>query len=185
MKHGRRIFLYGAPGVGKTFLSKLLRKQIHYHCIEGDYLREVVAKKEFTKRKKPFVHTGVKEAYRIFGELDKKNVIKGLKAVRRNMSPYILKEINQNDYLIMEASFIDPKITKKYGEIFLIVIKDLSLHKNNFFKGRIENNSTRGSFRASRIIQQFLIKEAKRLDIPLLSNDLNRTPSLIQKISGK
>ncbi len=63
------ILIYGAPGAGKTTLSKVLQSHLHTELFEGDYLREVTAQRDKTEEEDPFLHVGTKQAWRKFGSL--------------------------------------------------------------------------------------------------------------------
>lgn len=103
-----RILIYGAPGAGKTTLSRLLHVQTGIQLYEGDYLREVKLPKEIGKSDDPFLYIGTKQAWRAYGELNAENARKGLLAVRRSMKPYIETELKDRQDVIFEVSFLDP-----------------------------------------------------------------------------
>ncbi|MBI4268668.1 AAA family ATPase [Candidatus Uhrbacteria bacterium] len=169
--NSNKIFIYGAPGVGKTTYSLRLQKELGYPLIEGDYLREVVAQKEKTQEEDPFVYVGVKDAFRYFGSLNEENVIKGLKAARKSMSPYVSKEISQSkDSLILEGAFLDPEELSKYGRIILILASDEIKHRSQYFQQREETDMQIENFQAARMIQSYLINEAKSYAVEILEN---------------
>lgn len=88
-----RIIIYGAPGAGKTSTSRLLHDKTGIELYEGDCLREVKLPSEVGDSKDPFLYIGTKQAWRLFGDLNKENVIKGLQSVRKSMQPYIDNEL--------------------------------------------------------------------------------------------
>ncbi|MDB5254204.1 MAG: 2-phosphoglycerate kinase [Parcubacteria group bacterium] len=158
----KKIFIYGAPGVGKTTHSLALQKEFGYPLVEGDYLREVEAQKEKTKEEDPFVYVGTKEAWQLFGECNEENVIKGLKAVRKSMNPYVLREIEKHPgNLILEAAFLDPEVLSKKGELILVVTPDEEKHRSQYYAHRTKDKYSEETFIAARIIQSYLIEEAK------------------------
>ncbi len=185
MKSSNKIFIYGAPGVGKTSFSLKLQKKLGCPLIEADYLREVVAQKENSPEKDPFIYVGTKEAFRHFGELNEENVIRGLKAVRKSMAPYVAKEIlKQSGKLIMEGSFLDPQLLANEGKLCLVLTMDEDRHRTQFFKQREQNKNSSEAFLASRIIQNCLIQEAKRYSVKIIENDKDMD-NLIEKLSLK
>lgn len=166
-----KIFIYGAPGAGKTTYSLRLQKELGYPLIEGDYLREVMAQKEKTQEEDPFVYVGVKDAFRHFGILNDENVIKGLKAVRKSMSPYMSKEISQHkDSLILEGAFLDPGALNGLGKLILIITSDESKHRSQYFQHREQSDIQIENFKAVRIIQNYLIDKAKSYTVEILEN---------------
>jgi 2-phosphoglycerate kinase len=163
------IFIYGAPGVGKTTYSQKLHKELRYPLIEGDYLREVIAQKEKTKEEDPFLYVGTKEAWQLFGEFNEENVIKGLKAVRKSMSTYVLKEIEQHPgTLILEAAFLDPEVLSSKGELILVVTEDEEKHRSQYYTHRTKDRYSEETFIAARIIQKYLIEEAKQYSVKII-----------------
>lgn len=164
-------FVYGAPGVGKTHVSKLLSQKNNSEYVEGDYLREVVAQKEKTEAEDPFVYVGTKEAFRKFGPLTEENVIKGLHAVRESMLPYVQSEISKHSgSLVLEAAFLDPKFTTENGESILVITTNEELHRARFFAHREDTELNREGFQAARTIQDYLLGEAKGLPVKILEN---------------
>ncbi|MEK7608465.1 MAG: AAA family ATPase [Patescibacteria group bacterium] len=167
-----KILIYGAPGSGKTTLSLELQKKFHYPLVEADFLREVVAQKEKTREEDPFVWVGTKEAYREFGKLTEENVTKGLRAVRNSMAPYVENEMAKYpDKLIMEAAFLNPALVAPHGKLILVVTPDEKKHYSQYFKHREHSDLQEEIFRAVRIIQDYLIREAKEYQVVVVEND--------------
>jgi len=167
---GKKIFIYGAPGVGKTTYSLKLKEDLGYPVVEADYLREVVAQKEKTKEEDPFVYVGTKEAFRNFGNLNQENVIKGLMAVRNSMAPYVGREVSKFvDSLIIEAAFLDPSILSTQGRMILVTAINEQVHHSQFFKNREQNSETIEGFAAARMLQEFLVEEAKRYSVEIIT----------------
>ena len=183
MSNSQKIFIYGAPGAGKTTFSIELEKKLGYPLVEGDYLREVVAQKEKTETEDPFVYVGTKEAFRKFGPLTEENVIKGLKAVRNSMASYVEKEIAKHpDTLILEAAFLDPLKINKFGKLILVVTSDEERHRKQYFEHRPQNENHIETFKAARMIQDYLQKEAKGFAITTVENDGDMS-AIIKKIN--
>ncbi len=168
-----KTFIYGAPGTGKTTYSINLKKQNNFPLVEGDTLR-VLAQNGKTKQDEPFAYMGISGAFRKFGDLTEENVIKGLKAVRNNMTEYINQEIKKYpNELIFECAFLDPEQVVGKGEIILLIKEDEESHKKQFFMNREENEKSLEHFKASRIIQNYLIEEAKKFQIEVIENNFD------------
>jgi 2-phosphoglycerate kinase len=166
-----KIFIYGASGAGKTTHSIEIKKQLGFPLVEADYLREMIAQKEKTIEEDPFVYVGTKEAYRYFGDLNEENVIKGLKAARLSMSPYVMNEISKyTNNLILEGAFLDPEKLSNLGKLMLVVTLDESKHRDQYFHHREKNDKHIESFTAARIIQSYLIKEAGKFNAEVIEN---------------
>ncbi len=172
MKLLNKIFIYGVSGSGKTSLSIELQKKLGCVLIEADYLRKAVAQKEKTQAEDPFVYIGTKEAYRYFGEFNEENIIKGLGAVRNSMAPYVAKEIEKyHDSLIMESAFLDPNLLSGIGKLILIITTNENKHRSQYFKYREQNESNIETFQVTRIIQNYLLQEAKSLPVKVIENN--------------
>lgn len=166
-----KIFVYGAPGSGKTTFSEKLKADLGYPLIEADYLRSTFAQKEKTIEEDPFVYAGTKEAYKYFGELNKENVIQGLESVRQSMWPYVQKEISKYaEELIMEAAFLDPGLISSLGRTFLVVTLDEEKHRSQYFNHRAKDQLQIETFKAVRIIQDYLLKESEQYNIEVVRN---------------
>ncbi|MDP1743154.1 MAG: hypothetical protein Q8L51_00005, partial [Candidatus Amesbacteria bacterium] len=89
--------------------------------------------------------------------------------VRDTYRDIVEQEITKHDDLIMEGAFLDPNSLIKFGKPMLLIISDEDKHKRQFLKHReklldIHNNE----FKTARIIQDFLINEAKGLGIEIV-----------------
>lgn len=183
MKLSKKVFIYGAPGAGKTTFSIGLQKKLGFPLVEADYLRKVVAQKEKTREEDPFVYLGTSEAFCHFGSLNEENVTKGLKAVRHSMAPYVIKEIEKyNDNLIMEGAFLDPKLLNDIGTLILVITSDENKHCQQYFEHRDRNKNQLESFKAVRIIQNYFLQEAQNSPIKIIENKAD-VPSLVEKLT--
>ena len=168
-----KIFIYGVPGTGKTTYSIELKKQNSFPLVEGDTLREL-AQKDKTREEDPFAYMGITGAFRKFGDLTEENVIKGLKAVRNNMIQYINEEIEKYpNELIFECAFLDPEQVIGKGKIVLLTKTNEEGHRKQFFAHREENEKSLEHFKASRIIQEYLIEESRKFPIEVIENDFD------------
>lgn len=176
MDSNSKIFIYGVPGSGKTTFSLDLKEKMNYSFVEGDTLR-VLAQKDKTREEDPFAYMGTSGAFRKFGDLTEENVIKGLKAVRKNMVPFIQAEIEKYpDELILECAFLDPEQVVSKGKIILLTKIDEGGHRKQFFAHREENEKSLEHFKAARIIQDFLIGEAKNYNVEIVENNFDFKP---------
>jgi 2-phosphoglycerate kinase len=171
-KQSKKIFIYGVPGAGKTTYSLQLKKQLSIPLVEADYLRQVFAQKDKTKEEDPFVYVGTTEAFRQFGDLNRENVIQGLKAVRKSMALYVHKELSKfSGRSIIEGAFLDPEMLAKLGKLVLVVTSDESKHRVQYFQHREQNLTTIENFKAARMLQEHLQTEALTYDVEILEND--------------
>ena len=119
----------------------------------------------------PFIYLGTTEAYKHFGAPNKENILKGLHAVRKSMSPYINEEISKfEDNLIMESAFLDPEKLRFIGKLVLIITLNENRHSAQYFQHREQNENNFEAFRAARIIQDYLIEEAELYDVQTFVN---------------
>lgn len=165
-----RILLYGVPGSGKTTISGLLAQEHGLRLVSGDYLRDV-AKTEHTKDEDPFAYTGTCQAWAEFGALTPEHATKGLRAVRKSMQPYVVAAITSNPDCIFEVAFLDPHDYLDTAQLYLITTPDEQRHRKQFFQERMITNDTTSEFTASRLVQDYLISEAKALNVPIIVND--------------
>jgi 2-phosphoglycerate kinase len=165
------ILIYGAPGNGKTTISRLLHKKIELPIFEGDYIREVIAQSDESEEEQPFIFVGTKQAWRRFGMLNSKNVIKGLKAVRKSMLPYVNETVSTQNNLIFDAAFLDPSKYQSKAKLFLLVTLKEEVHYEHYFVNRIKTKEIEEGFTASRIIQNYLVEEAQKLPVIVIEND--------------
>jgi len=81
-------------------------------------------------------------------------------------------KINALSNFILEAAFLDPVRLRKLGKMILLTTVDENQHKKQFLHHREKlfdfNNN---EFRAARLLQQCLIKEAKHLGVEIINND--------------
>ncbi len=163
-----RIFIYGVPGVGKTHYAKILGKELSLTVREADKVK-IIARKNKPKKDYPFLYLGTCLAYRQFGELNKENAIKGLLAVRQALSEAVEAEIKEHDNAIIEGAFLDPRLVTKFGRTILLTAKDEQKHRQQFLHHReklFDFNSD--EFHSARIIQEYLIEEARQLKIEVI-----------------
>ena len=82
---------------------------------------------------------------------------------------------------IAEAAFLDPASLKHEGLVILITVPDEKKHQRQFWEHRTEDAFTNGQFENARLIQNFLIKEAKELKIATIEN-VSDLKFLVEKV---
>ena len=171
MKENDKIFIYGVPGVGKSYLSKELGKKLKLLVIEGDKIKTKL-KKNISREQSPFLYLGTCQAYKKFGELNQENAVNGLLAVRKALSGAITEEVKNWHSLILEAAFLDPSILQEIGKVILVITSDEKRHKKQFLHHRERLFDIGGNeFRAARIVQKYLVEEATGLNVQIIDND--------------
>lgn len=166
----KKVFIYGVPGSGKTYLSQKIADNLNLPLFEADTLKEPL-RKFTTKDKSPFLFLGTSQAFRYFGEPNTENVIRGLKSVREVLADAVNKEIQSRERVVVEGAFLDPNLLKNDGKLILVITSDEKQHRDQFFKNRENNEANLEEFKAARIVQDFLVKEAKDLGIEILENE--------------
>ncbi|OGN09579.1 MAG: hypothetical protein A3J46_02360 [Candidatus Yanofskybacteria bacterium RIFCSPHIGHO2_02_FULL_41_11] len=165
-----KFFIYGVPGSGKTYISQKLSKDLNLPLFEADTIKDEL-RQSTTKEESPFLFLGTSQAYRHFGELNQENIIKGLQAVRRSLSERVLKEVQSRNKVVMEGAFLDPNLLGDFGKLILVVTSDEKQHQNQFSHHREKTDESVNEFKAARIIQDFLISEAKDLGVEIKENE--------------
>ncbi|RJQ24760.1 hypothetical protein C4577_07045 [Candidatus Parcubacteria bacterium] len=165
-----KIFIYGVPGSGKTYYSKLLGTKLNLPVIEADRIKKEHRSGK-SKKLYPCLYLGTCQAYKKFGDLTSDNTIKGLFAVRKALDNVIKNKIKKQSDLILEGAFLDPKSLKEFGKVMLLVTKDEKLHKKQFLHHREKILDLKGNeFKAARLVQEYLIQEAKEFSIEVVEN---------------
>ena len=82
---------------------------------------------------------------------------------------------------VIEGAIFDPKKFINIGQIFLLTIPSDRKHRKQFLVHRTKESFMNGQFENARIIQEYLITEAKKFGIPILKN-CSDMKSLIQQI---
>lgn len=164
------MFLYGAPGAGKTHVSQRLGEALDYQVVEGDKLR-YRAREEINFDSRSFLSYGIAKAHRFYGDLTKGNCVSGLKGVRLAMGPIVESYIrSRRDDYILEAPFLDPASCVEFGCCFLMAVPDSDLHRRRMGVAREEPEDIDELFQASRYVQDFMIREAEVLGVPIITN---------------
>ncbi len=151
-----QFLIYGVPDVGKTTVSKALHDKTKMPLIQGDYIRPYPATK--------FV-------WRKYGQLSKENVVKGLLYVRDYMRKDVDEVLTKQKNVILEAVFIDPVSYYNEVKVYLLVCLDEDTHRKQFFEKRKETDESKQNFAAVRMMQEYLLEEAQKLDVKVIRND--------------
>lgn len=181
------IFIYGVPGSGKTTLGNLLSKELKLPFCETDTIKALAQKGKPIKTN-PYYFLHTTEAYKALGKRTPKNIIQGMLNVRKAFENLIIKKILLfKNGGVIEGAIFDPKNFINKGQVFLITIPSELKHRKQFLVHRTKESFANGQFENARIIQEYLIEEAKKLDIPILKNckDMNSLIQQIKIISGK
>ncbi len=166
-----RIFIYGVPGVGKTYYSKILGEKLNLPVMEGDTIKRKY-RKDKDKKTHPFLYLGTCKAYREFGKLNEENVIKGLIAVREELNKVVLDEIKKHEKLILECAFFNPETLKDLGHLILLITKDENAHRKQFLHHLEKRfDIEEKEFKAARLAQEYLIQEANKLGVEIIDNN--------------
>ena len=119
----------------------------------------------------PFYFLPTTEAYQAIGKRTKSNVIAGFLNVRKALHPIIARQLKKyRRGFVLEAAFLDPRRFLKIGDVLLLApsAKD---HRRQFFVHRKKNVfRNKAQLQNARVIQQYLIAEAKQLEIPISRN---------------
>ncbi len=167
----QRIFIYGVPGSGKTTIGRMLAARLGYRFVEADRVREHAHGSSPRPRQDPFLFLGTTEAWRPFGKLSHRTAVEGLMAVRDGLAPYVAAEIeHQREPFVLEAAFLRPRDVQRVGPVLLVVTEDEQTHESHFFEHRVRDQPTLEAFRAARMLQDYLTREAGQAGINLLSN---------------
>ena len=157
-----KFFIYGVAGAGKSWFSLHLKRDLDLPLLSGDYIRSV-AQLEANIEDNPelyYNHDYVAD-----------NPIQDILNIRRLVKPHFLHEINfYIGGIIVEGSCLDPNITRELGKTVLIITEDESQHQKQYFQYRAFNDKTIAKFKVKRLKQEYLIKEAKKLGIPIINN---------------
>lgn len=167
----QRIFIYGVPGSGKTTIGRVLAARLGYRFMEGDRVRMHAQGSSPQPCQDPFLFLGTTEAWRQFGELSHHTAVEGLMAVRDGLAPYVAAEIeHQLEPFVLEAAFLRPRDVQRVGPVLLVVTEDEQIHESHFFEHRVRDQPALEAFRAARMLQDYLTREAGQAGVGLLSN---------------
>jgi 2-phosphoglycerate kinase len=161
-----RRYIYGVPGTGKSTLAQEAARSADSEFVELDTVRPI-AQAKATIQQEPFLYEYTTEAWKKFGPLNYENVVRGLIGIRQAFKPFIEQELAKySRNVIAEAVFVDPS-----GSAILITSSDEDLHYNNFFVHRQRNNDADLQFQAARLMQDFLIQEARERGLMTIDNN--------------
>ena len=84
-----RLFLYGASGVGKTYLSRYIGEKLGLRVIEGYDIRYAALRAGKTVA--GYLSCGTARSFTHSGELNEENAVRGLPAVRTAMAQPVVE----------------------------------------------------------------------------------------------
>jgi 2-phosphoglycerate kinase len=177
-----RVYIYGVPGVGKTYISRLVGKKLGYPVFEADNIKKK-ARKGKSKIGNPFLYLSTCFAFRHFGKQTNNNVIKGLVGVREAYKGFVAEETKDKNNVVIEGAFLDPASLEKKALKILLVCRNERKHKSQFLKHREKLLDIKGvEFRSARIIQDFLIEESKKLSIKIVESNEDSIGEIISAL---
>ncbi len=161
----KTFLIYGVPGTGKSTLAAQAAERMGATFIELDEIRNHIAENE-----NRFLRIPSTLAWQEFGQLNKETAVEGFLRVRAALEPYVFKKLQdmREDY-VAEAAFTSPSLAA--SKVALVAIKSEQQHYQRFFVHRKPSLEADQQFKAARFIQEFLIEEADRLDVPVFYND--------------
>jgi 2-phosphoglycerate kinase len=169
-KH-RLIFIFGVPGSGKSTLGELLSKKLRVPFLEVDDIKAIAQQGE-TIKSNPYYFLHTTEAYKALGARTPENVIQGLLNVRKAFEYLVQKEVLMlKNSGVVEGAFLDPNKLKDNGIVILLTIPSSTKHKKQFLVHRTKESLINGQFENARLFQEYLISEAKKLNLPILVNN--------------
>ena len=114
----------------------------------------------------------VESMYQWKGKIKKgKEAVLILKTMKNKVA-MVRKEIEKySDKLILEAAFLDPKELSKFGELILIVTTDETKHRTQYYKHRDVVTYPEEKFLCARMIQEYLLEEAKNFTVKVVENN--------------
>lgn len=90
------------------------------------------------------------------------------------MQDAVTEYIEKHEDHVLEGAFLDPNLIIKLGRPILVIVNDEARHKKLFLTHREKLLDFRGNeFKAARMIQDYLIDEARQLGIEVINNDRN------------
>jgi 2-phosphoglycerate kinase len=182
--NNQKVFIYGVPGSGKSTFSKLLSKKLKLALYEADKIK-LVARYGKTIETDPYYFIPTTSAYKVIGERTPENVINGMLNVRKVFNDLIEEKIKSfKNGCVVESAFLNPAELKAQGIVILLTTPSETQHKKQFLIDRTNESITNGQFDNARLIQKYLISEAKKLNIQILKNngDINNLLEQIQLI---
>jgi mevalonate-3-phosphate-5-kinase len=128
------ILIGGIPGVGKTSLSGYIGNEFNINIIlSGDYLREFLR----PYADNPTMKESVYNAYKIYGEKNEENIIKGyldqVKYMYMGINAILRRAINNGEPVILETLYFIPELIEQDLRAHIIMIyihiSDITVHE--------------------------------------------------------
>ncbi|MEK6879902.1 MAG: hypothetical protein AABY22_09860 [Nanoarchaeota archaeon] len=201
MNNNPKIILIGGTSyIGKSTISLQLGFTLNIkQIVDIDTIRDVL-RGELSKKQSPYLHYCSTTAWQYTTkEMTKKDLTQGYEKYCKIMLPHVRRIIKVAKLMgkdtIIEGVHIIPKLYKNYTKrrnVYLIILKaseenhweNLKRRREEFRGKRMEKYKKR--FPYARIIQDYLISEAKKYKIDLINNEeINTTAKEIMKIINK
>ncbi len=171
IKKNYAVIIYGINSVGKSVQSQLLIKEIAVCELQStDNLIKIY---KHLNPESLYVKETSSSSWKIFGKKNDENIIKGFNGNRNLIMDYIGTLIdripNEKLSIIFEGVHFNPEIISNHSNVkvipILLTLQDENIHRERIIEkaqGRKElEERLLDSIRTSRIIQDFLIKEAQ------------------------
>ncbi len=152
------IFVNGAPGVGKTTVSKLLKAKLDSPLVEFGWLREFHLNREWTNQ----------------SELDEQMSFENLVFILRNYVKYGYSNVIVNDLQEFRTQQIPQLFQKSEYKIFTLVVTDDTVLKNRVLEETRDSgykNFEKAIEWNTEVSQRVLLKNELRIDTTTITVD--------------
>ena len=181
MDNKKVIGIYGVFSVGKSFIAHdLSSKFLEYDTVATDNLLAIARDLD---KSDPYLQQSSYLAWKVLGDNSSENIIEGFNKYRDKLQPFIRiildRAYNQRVDMILEGIHISPEVFQEYGSLLdarpiLITIPDRTIHWARI-KEKCKDRPTlleriTPHFDTARKLQDYLIEEAKRCNVPIIEN---------------
>lgn len=178
------ILMAGVPGVGKSAIAAELAYRFNIdQIVDTDIIREVM-RFFYNEKKDAAIFKVSHNAWEVYGKRTKVNILKGFKGHVKSVIPGIIQVINRTlshkRDVIIEGVHILPSELQQFlrrENIYLItvIVESEKEHKNKFYlrAEQLHHVSVERyfeNFEQIRLIQDYLIEESKKYNIPIFNN---------------
>jgi len=184
MKKPLVILIGGANGTGKTTIAHQLGCKLDIRQRIGTgYIREII-RNFMPKNRYHALHTQTYEAYK---HIKNKCVVEGflyqVNLLRKPIESCIKRAFREGTDLIIEGNHLVPGyINLEYVSLFVILQSNEKHHKLLYSKTHRKRKISKKQFQNIKKIEEFIIKQAKANNIPIIKTKVNNISSTINKI---